>query len=133
MVSRVGGYTVPPDFILLTLPSFLMAVVEAELKLPADSYTANLVINEGESVYDYCWYPYIFSLVQAALLPCTHCYAGMQTLGVLPTDEKLSAIYLLRDPNRQQGILLSSYHLKSMKDFIKRCYLCFSGNMYDYW
>ncbi|XP_056692330.1 uncharacterized protein [Spinacia oleracea] len=59
MVSRVGGYTVPPDFILLTLPSFLMAVVEAELKLPADSYTANLVINEGESVYDYCWYPYM--------------------------------------------------------------------------
>ncbi|KNA12280.1 hypothetical protein SOVF_127390 [Spinacia oleracea] len=24
-----------------------------------DSYTANLVINEGESVYDYCWYPYM--------------------------------------------------------------------------
>ena len=25
----------------------------------ADSYAANLVINEGESVYDYCWYPYM--------------------------------------------------------------------------
>ncbi|KAH9611840.1 hypothetical protein KSS87_019519 [Heliosperma pusillum] len=24
-----------------------------------DSYTANLVINEGESVYDCCWYPYM--------------------------------------------------------------------------
>lgn len=24
-----------------------------------DSYVANLVINEGESVYDYCWYPYM--------------------------------------------------------------------------
>ncbi|XP_021726340.1 telomerase Cajal body protein 1-like [Chenopodium quinoa] len=24
-----------------------------------DSYAANLVINEGESVYDYCWYPYM--------------------------------------------------------------------------
>lgn len=25
----------------------------------ADSYPANLVIGEGESVYDYCWYPYM--------------------------------------------------------------------------
>ncbi|KAL9234106.1 hypothetical protein vseg_009013 [Gypsophila vaccaria] len=24
-----------------------------------DSFSANLVINEGESVYDYCWYPYM--------------------------------------------------------------------------
>ncbi|OVA14428.1 WD40 repeat [Macleaya cordata] len=24
-----------------------------------DSYLANLVVNEGESVYDYCWYPYM--------------------------------------------------------------------------
>ncbi|XP_062017038.1 uncharacterized protein LOC133733438 isoform X1 [Rosa rugosa] len=24
-----------------------------------DSYAASLVINEGESVYDYCWYPYM--------------------------------------------------------------------------
>ncbi|KAI3996061.1 hypothetical protein MKX01_037571 [Papaver californicum] len=24
-----------------------------------DSYLANLVLNEGESVYDYCWYPYM--------------------------------------------------------------------------
>ncbi|KAJ3676678.1 hypothetical protein LUZ60_004090 [Juncus effusus] len=24
-----------------------------------DSYNAGLVINEGESVYDYCWYPYM--------------------------------------------------------------------------
>lgn len=24
-----------------------------------DSYAANLVINEGESVYDYCWYPHM--------------------------------------------------------------------------
>ncbi|XP_010686286.1 uncharacterized protein LOC104900548 [Beta vulgaris subsp. vulgaris] len=24
-----------------------------------DSYSANLVISEGESVYDYCWYPYM--------------------------------------------------------------------------
>ncbi|XP_074272139.1 uncharacterized protein LOC141596039 [Silene latifolia] len=26
-----------------------------------DSYTANPVVNEGESVYDYCWYPYMSS------------------------------------------------------------------------
>ncbi|KAM1455924.1 hypothetical protein FF1_005042 [Malus domestica] len=25
----------------------------------ADSYAANLVVNEGESVYDFCWYPYM--------------------------------------------------------------------------
>ncbi|KAM7530718.1 hypothetical protein LguiB_034128 [Lonicera macranthoides] len=25
----------------------------------ADSYNANLVLSEGESVYDYCWYPYM--------------------------------------------------------------------------
>ncbi|CAI9108844.1 OLC1v1008543C1 [Oldenlandia corymbosa var. corymbosa] len=25
----------------------------------ADSYNANLVVSEGESVYDYCWYPYM--------------------------------------------------------------------------
>ncbi|XP_073143940.1 uncharacterized protein [Henckelia pumila] len=25
----------------------------------ADSYAANVVITEGESVYDYCWYPYM--------------------------------------------------------------------------
>ncbi|KAF3451564.1 hypothetical protein FNV43_RR07659 [Rhamnella rubrinervis] len=24
-----------------------------------DSYAANLVVNEGESVYDFCWYPYM--------------------------------------------------------------------------
>ncbi|KAK6917466.1 WD40 repeat [Dillenia turbinata] len=24
-----------------------------------DSYAANLVVSEGESVYDYCWYPYM--------------------------------------------------------------------------
>ncbi|XP_021849485.1 potassium transporter 1-like isoform X1 [Spinacia oleracea] len=40
-----------------------MAVLEVELKLPADSYTANLVINEGESVYAYCWYPYMSASV----------------------------------------------------------------------
>lgn len=27
--------------------------------LPADSFTANLIMVEGESVYDYCWYPYM--------------------------------------------------------------------------
>ncbi|XP_021902199.1 telomerase Cajal body protein 1 [Carica papaya] len=26
-----------------------------------DSYTANLVVNEGESVYDFCWYPFMSS------------------------------------------------------------------------
>ncbi|PSR98556.1 Telomerase Cajal body protein [Actinidia chinensis var. chinensis] len=25
----------------------------------ADSYTANLVVNGGESIYDFCWYPYM--------------------------------------------------------------------------
>ncbi|PIN18577.1 Guanine nucleotide-binding protein [Handroanthus impetiginosus] len=25
----------------------------------SDSYVANLVLSEGESVYDYCWYPYM--------------------------------------------------------------------------
>ncbi|KAA8519874.1 hypothetical protein F0562_014036, partial [Nyssa sinensis] len=25
----------------------------------ADSYAANLVVTEGESIYDYCWYPYM--------------------------------------------------------------------------
>ncbi|KAL7213183.1 hypothetical protein ACSBR2_015816 [Camellia fascicularis] len=25
----------------------------------ADSYSANLVLNEGEPVYDFCWYPYM--------------------------------------------------------------------------
>lgn len=25
----------------------------------ADSYAANCVVNEGESVYDFCWYPYM--------------------------------------------------------------------------
>ena len=25
----------------------------------ADSFGANLVLNEGESVYDFCWYPYM--------------------------------------------------------------------------
>ncbi|KAL3627647.1 hypothetical protein CASFOL_029010 [Castilleja foliolosa] len=25
----------------------------------SDSYLANLVVSEGESVYDYCWYPYM--------------------------------------------------------------------------
>ncbi|KAL2227841.1 UNVERIFIED_CONTAM: Telomerase Cajal body protein 1 [Sesamum indicum] len=29
--------------------------------LLADSYGANLVVSEGESVYDYCWYPYMSS------------------------------------------------------------------------
>ncbi|XP_012849395.1 PREDICTED: telomerase Cajal body protein 1-like isoform X1 [Erythranthe guttata] len=27
--------------------------------LPADSYAANVAVREGESVYDYCWYPYM--------------------------------------------------------------------------
>ncbi|KAF9588367.1 hypothetical protein IFM89_008797 [Coptis chinensis] len=26
---------------------------------PGDSYVADLVVSEGESVYDYCWYPYM--------------------------------------------------------------------------
>lgn len=24
-----------------------------------DSYGASLLVNEGESVYDFCWYPYM--------------------------------------------------------------------------
>ncbi|CAL5411294.1 unnamed protein product [Camellia sinensis] len=27
----------------------------------ADFYTANLVVNEGDPVYDFCWYPYMFA------------------------------------------------------------------------
>lgn len=27
--------------------------------LDADSFTANLVMNEGESIHDFCWYPYM--------------------------------------------------------------------------
>lgn len=25
----------------------------------ADSYVASLIVKEAESVYDYCWYPYM--------------------------------------------------------------------------
>nr|DAD20791.1 TPA_asm: hypothetical protein HUJ06_022254 [Nelumbo nucifera] len=28
-------------------------------KADEDSYFANVVVGEGESVYDYCWYPYM--------------------------------------------------------------------------
>ncbi|CAK9144096.1 unnamed protein product [Ilex paraguariensis] len=37
----------------------------------ADSYTADLVVTEGESVYDYCWYPYM-----SALDTCTCVFAS---------------------------------------------------------
>lgn len=47
------------------------------LKKNADSYAAKLVMNEGESVYDFCWYPYmsasgasIISLVLVLWLLC---------------------------------------------------------------
>ncbi|KAF4386908.1 hypothetical protein F8388_006863 [Cannabis sativa] len=36
-----------------------------------DSYAANLVVNEGESVYDFCWYPYM-----SASDPVTNVFAS---------------------------------------------------------
>jgi len=30
-----------------------------QFSLIADSFAANLVVTEGESVYDFCWYPYM--------------------------------------------------------------------------
>ncbi|KAF6163304.1 hypothetical protein GIB67_025168 [Kingdonia uniflora] len=42
-----------PDTAGVTNADACMSVADA------DSYEANLIVNEGESVYDYCWYPYM--------------------------------------------------------------------------
>lgn len=44
-----------------TLPNYGNADNASTCSLDAneDSYAANIVVNEGESIYDYCWYPYM--------------------------------------------------------------------------
>ncbi|XP_057962800.1 uncharacterized protein LOC131154204 isoform X2 [Malania oleifera] len=46
---------------VFTLPDSVSSCHGNACSLAADedSYAADLVVNEGESVYDYCWYPYM--------------------------------------------------------------------------
>ncbi|XAR66391.1 hypothetical protein NMG60_11012613 [Bertholletia excelsa] len=48
-------------FRLFLLPdvSYYGNVCAFDAETGGDSYAANLVVNEGESIYDYCWYPYM--------------------------------------------------------------------------
>lgn len=38
---------------------FISVLTECCCLLVGDSFAANLVVSEGESVYDFCWYPYM--------------------------------------------------------------------------
>ncbi|OMO76544.1 hypothetical protein CCACVL1_15573 [Corchorus capsularis] len=44
---------------LFSLPDYGSNEVHASSASEEDSYAAELVIGEGESVYDFCWYPYM--------------------------------------------------------------------------
>lgn len=61
-------FSSPPFFF------FFLAVLEVDVFIlttmlrVADSYVSSLMVSEAETVYDFCWYPYMYASGEERLL-----------------------------------------------------------------
>lgn len=75
--------------------------------LAIDSYSSDLIVNEAETVYDYCWYPYMSSSGRlTAMLNCN--YGGNNPYICFDISELMGPICFAHAPDPATCVFIST-------------------------